>query len=43
MKLFIDGLEIPVEDRVGEGRRGFSLHSRRPEPELCLVAAEALA
>ncbi|WP_439031299.1 acyl-CoA dehydrogenase family protein [Gordonia terrae] len=41
-ELFIDGLEIPVEDRVGEEGQGFKYILDGLNPERCLVAAEAL-
>ncbi|NMO02265.1 acyl-CoA/acyl-ACP dehydrogenase [Gordonia sp. TBRC 11910] len=41
-ELFIDGLEIPVEDRVGEEGKGFTYILDGLNPERCLVAAEAL-
>jgi acyl-CoA dehydrogenase len=41
-ELFIDGLEIPVEDRVGEEGKGFQYILDGLNPERCLVAAEAL-
>ena len=31
-ELFIDGLEIPVEDRIGEEGQGFKVPAARPEP-----------
>lgn len=41
-ELFIDNLEIPVEDRVGEEGKGFTYILDGLNPERCLVAAEAL-
>jgi acyl-CoA dehydrogenase len=41
-ELFIDGLEIPVEDRVGEEGQGFQYLLDGLNPERMLVAAEAL-
>ena len=41
-ELFIDGLEVPVEDRVGEEGQGFRYILDGLNPERCLVAAEAL-
>ncbi|NKQ51516.1 acyl-CoA/acyl-ACP dehydrogenase [Amycolatopsis sp. K13G38] len=41
-ELFIDGLEIPVEDRVGEEGEGFSYLLDGLNPERMLIAAEAL-
>ncbi|HEY5857397.1 MAG TPA: acyl-CoA dehydrogenase family protein [Aldersonia sp.] len=41
-ELFIDGLEIPVEDRVGEEGKGFEYILDGLNPERMLVAAEAL-
>ena len=40
-ELFIDGLEIPVEDRIGEEGRGFEYILHGLNPERCLLAAEA--
>jgi acyl-CoA dehydrogenase len=39
--LFIDGLEIPVEDRIGEEGRGFEYILHGLNPERLLIAAEA--
>lgn len=39
--LFIDNLEIPVEDRIGEEGRGFSYILHGMNPERVLLAAEA--
>ena len=41
-ELFIDGLEVPVEDRVGEEGEGFRYILDGLNPERCLIAAEAL-
>ncbi|MBY8857328.1 acyl-CoA/acyl-ACP dehydrogenase [Nocardia sp. CA2R105] len=41
-ELFIDNLEIPVEDRVGEEGQGFKYILDGLNPERMLVAAEAL-
>ena len=41
-ELFIDGLEIPVEDRVGEEGQGFKYILDGLNPERMLVASEAL-
>jgi len=41
-QLFIDGLEIPVEDRIGEEHRGFSYILDGLNPERVLIAAEAV-
>ncbi|QII07842.1 acyl-CoA/acyl-ACP dehydrogenase [Rhodococcoides fascians A25f] len=41
-ELFIDGLEIPVEDRIGEEGQGFKYILDGLNPERMLVAAEAL-
>ena len=41
-ELFIDGLEIPVSDRVGEEGQGFKYILDGLNPERCLIAAEAL-
>lgn len=40
-QLFIDGLEIPIEDRVGEEGRGFEYILHSLNPERVLLAAEA--
>lgn len=40
-QLFIDGLEIPLEDRIGEEGRGFEYILHGLNPERILVAAEA--
>lgn len=41
-ELFIDGLEIPVEDRVGEEGKGFRYILHGMNPERVLLAAEAV-
>jgi acyl-CoA dehydrogenase len=41
-ELFIDGLRVPVEDRVGEEGRGFRYLLDGLNPERMLIAAEAL-
>jgi acyl-CoA dehydrogenase len=41
-QLFIDGLEIPVEDRIGEEGRGFEYILHGMNPERVLLAAEAV-
>ncbi|MBW8268189.1 acyl-CoA dehydrogenase family protein [Caldovatus aquaticus] len=41
-QLFFDGLEIPVEDRIGEEGRGFAYILHGLNPERILVAAEAV-
>lgn len=41
-QLFIDGLEIPVEDRIGEEGRGFEYILHGLNPERVLLAAEAI-
>jgi acyl-CoA dehydrogenase len=41
-ELFIDGLEIPVEDRIGEEGRGFEYILHGLNPERVLLAAEAV-
>ncbi len=40
--LFIDNLEIPVEDRIGEEGRGFGYILHGMNPERVLLAAEAI-
>lgn len=40
-ELFIDNLEIPVEDRIGEEGRGFEYILHGMNPERVLLAAEA--
>ena len=41
-QLFIDDLEIPVEDRIGEEGRGFDYILHGMNPERVLLAAEAI-
>lgn len=41
-QVFIDGLRIPVEDRIGEEGRGFSYILHGLNPERILIAAEAI-
>jgi acyl-CoA dehydrogenase len=41
-QLFIDGLEVPEEDRIGEEGRGFDYILHGLNPERILVAAEAI-
>lgn len=41
-ELFIDGLEIPVEDRIGEEGKGFRYILHGMNPERVLLAAEAV-
>ena len=41
-QVFIDGLEVPVEDRIGEEGRGFEYIIDGFNPERVLVAAEAV-
>ncbi|HEX2545797.1 MAG TPA: acyl-CoA dehydrogenase family protein [Ramlibacter sp.] len=41
-ELFIDGLEIPLEDRIGEEGRGFEYILHGMNPERILIAAEAV-
>ncbi|HXQ53342.1 MAG TPA: acyl-CoA dehydrogenase family protein [Stellaceae bacterium] len=41
-QLFIDGLEVPEEDRIGEEGRGFDYILHGLNPERVLVAAEAV-
>jgi acyl-CoA dehydrogenase len=41
-QLFIDGLEVPLEDRIGEEGRGFEYILHGMNPERILVAAEAV-
>lgn len=41
-ELFIDGLEIPVEDRIGEEGMGFKYILHGMNPERVLLAAEAI-
>ncbi|MBV9861403.1 MAG: acyl-CoA/acyl-ACP dehydrogenase [Alphaproteobacteria bacterium] len=40
--LFIDGLEVPAEDRIGEEGRGFEYILHGMNPERILLAAEAV-
>ena len=41
-QLFIDGLPVPVEDRIGEEGRGFEYILHGLNPERILIAAEAI-
>jgi len=41
-QLFIDGLEVPLEDRIGEEGRGFEYILHGLNPERILIAAEAV-
>lgn len=41
-ELFIEGFEIPVEDRIGEEGRGFEYILHGMNPERVLIAAEAI-
>jgi acyl-CoA dehydrogenase len=41
-QLFIDGLRIPVEDRIGEEGRGFEYILHGMNPERILIACEAI-
>ncbi len=41
-QLFIDGLEVPFEDRIGEEGRGFEYILDGMNPERILIAAEAV-
>ena len=41
-ELFIDGLRIPVEDRIGEEGKGFRYILHGMNPERILIAAEAV-
>jgi acyl-CoA dehydrogenase len=41
-ELFIDGLEIPVEDRIGEEGKGFRYILHGLNPERALLASEAV-
>ncbi|MEO8279335.1 MAG: acyl-CoA dehydrogenase family protein [Ideonella sp.] len=41
-ELFIDGLEIPVEDRIGEEGKGFKYILHGMNPERVLLASEAI-
>ena len=40
--VFIDGLEVPVEDRIGEEGRGFEYILHGMNPERILIAAEGV-
>jgi acyl-CoA dehydrogenase len=40
--LFIDGLRVPIEDRIGEEGRGFEYILHGMNPERILIAAEAI-
>jgi acyl-CoA dehydrogenase len=41
-QVFIDGLEVPAEDRIGEEGRGFEYILEGMNPERILIAAEAV-
>jgi len=41
-ELFIDGLPVPAEDRIGEEGKGFALILHGMNPERILIAAEAV-
>jgi acyl-CoA dehydrogenase len=41
-QLFIDGLEVPLDDRIGEEGRGFEYILHGMNPERILIAAEAI-
>jgi len=41
-ELFIDGLEIPIEDRIGEEGKGFEYIFHGMNPERILIAGEAV-
>jgi acyl-CoA dehydrogenase len=41
-ELFIEGFEIPIEDRIGEEGRGFEYILHGMNPERVLIAAEAV-
>lgn len=41
-QVFIDGLKVPVEDRIGEEGRGFEYILHGMNPERVLIAAEAV-
>ncbi len=41
-ELFIDGLPVPAEDRIGEEGKGFELILHGMNPERILIAAEAV-
>jgi acyl-CoA dehydrogenase len=40
--LFVDGLQVPVEDRIGEEGRGFEYILHGMNPERILIGAEAI-
>src|SRR6185437_16539516 len=40
--LFIDGLKVPIEDRIGEEGKGFHYILHGMNPERILIAAEAV-
>jgi acyl-CoA dehydrogenase len=41
-QLFIDGLQVPIEDRIGDEGRGFEYILHGLNPERILIAAEAV-
>jgi acyl-CoA dehydrogenase len=41
-QVFVDGLRVPVEDRIGEEGRGFEYILHGMNPERILIAAEAI-
>lgn len=41
-ELFIEGLEVPIEDRIGEEGRGFEYILHGMNPERILIASEAI-
>jgi acyl-CoA dehydrogenase len=41
-QVFIDGLQVPLEDRIGEEGRGFEYILHGMNPERILIAAEAI-
>ena len=41
-ELFIDGLPVPLKDRIGEEGKGFELILHGMNPERILIAAEAV-
>jgi acyl-CoA dehydrogenase len=41
-QLFIDGLKVPVEDRIGEEGKGFQYILHGMNPERILIASEAI-
>ena len=41
-QMFIDGLQVPLEDRIGEEGRGFEYILHGMNPERILIAAEAI-